>query len=92
MIKAGYVRGDKGHPYFFAWAVPYRATNATVDNFRKNYFLLLPGLISVPVCWAGHCGPRHPALNLWLQRAGRSPGSNLSLSIPRRNANDELDN
>ena len=93
MIKAGYVRGDKGHPYFFALGRSIQGNERTVDNFRKNYFLLLPGLIFVAglLGWA-LAGRAIRPLNLVAATAQEITGSNLSLSIPRRNANDELDN
>jgi len=93
MIKAGYIRGDKGHPYFFALGRSIQGNERTVDNFRKNYFLLLPGLIFITglLGWA-LAGRAIRPLNLVAATAQEITGSNLSLSIPRRNANDELDN
>ena len=93
MIKAGYLRGDKGRPYFFALGRSIQGNERTVANFRKNYFLLLPGLIFVAglLGWA-LAGRAIRPLNLVAATAQEITGSNLSLSIPRRNANDELDN
>jgi len=93
MIKAGYVRGDKGHPYFFALGRSIQGNERTVANFTKNYFLILPGLIFVAglLGWA-LAGRAIRPLNLVAATAQEITGSNLSLRIPRRNANDELDN
>jgi len=93
MIKAGSIRGDKGHLYFFALGRSIYNNERTVDNFMRRYFLLLPGMIFVTglLGWALAARAIRP-LNLVAATAQEITGNNLSLSIPRRNANDELDN
>ncbi len=93
MIKAGSLRGDRGRPYFFAMGRSIAGNERTVANFRQRYFLLLPGMIFLTVLlgWA-LAGRAIRPLNLVAATAQEITGSNLSLRIPRRNANDELDN
>jgi len=93
MIKAGFLRGDRGRPYFFALGRSIESNERTVANFGRRYFLLLPGMIFITglLGWA-LAGRAIRPLNLVAATAQEITGSNLSLSIPRRNANDELDN
>jgi heavy metal sensor kinase len=66
----------------------------TVANFmRSYYFLVLPGAIFVTglLGWA-LAGRAIRPLNLVAATAQEITGSKLSLRIPRRHANDELDN
>ncbi len=94
MIKAGPIRGDKGRLYFFAMGRSIEGNQRTVDNFmRSYYFLVLPGAIFVTglLGWA-LAGRAIRPLNLVAATAQAITGSKLSLRIPRRHANDELDN
>jgi heavy metal sensor kinase len=93
MIKAGSIHGDKGRLYFFALGRSIYNNERTVDNFMRRYFLLLPAMIFVTglLGWA-LAGRAIRPLNLVAATAQEITGANLSLSIPRRNANDELDN
>jgi len=93
MIKAGSLRGDKGRLYFFALGRSIESNERTLANFMRRYFLMLPGMIFVTglLGWA-LAGRAIRPLNLVAATAQEITGSNLSLSIPRRNANDELDN
>ena len=85
--------GEKGHPYFFALGRSIQGNERTVDNFRKNYFLILPGIIFIAglLGWV-LAGRAIRPLNLVAATAREITGCNLSLRIPRRDANDELDN
>jgi heavy metal sensor kinase len=93
MIKAGYLRGDHGREYFFALGRSIYNNERTVSNFMRRYFLMLPAMIFITglLGWA-LAGPAIRPLNLVAATAQEITGNNLSLSIPRRNANDELDN
>ena len=93
MIRAGSIRGDKGKLYFFAVGRAIDGNERTVANFMRRYFLILPGMIFATALlgWA-LAGRAIRPLNLVAATAQEITGSNLSLSIPRRNANDELDN
>src|SRR6266436_813810 len=94
MIKAGSVRGDRGRIFFFALGRAIDANERTVNNFmRRYYFLLMPGAILVTglLGWALASRAIRP-LNLVAAAAQEITSSKLSLRIPRRYANDELDN
>ena len=94
MIKAGSVRADKGRVFFFAVGRAIDANERTVNNFmRRYYFLLMPGAIFVTglLGWALASRAIRP-LNLVAAAAQDVTSSKLSLRIPRRHANDELDN
>lgn len=93
IIKAGPMRGDKGRVYFFALGRSIETNQRTVANFMRRYFLLLPGMILIAslLGWA-LAGRAIRPLNLVAATAQEITGSNLSLSIPRRGASDELDN
>jgi heavy metal sensor kinase len=64
----------------------------TVDRFTRYYFFALPGMIALSALlgWL-IAGRAIRPLNLVAQAAQNITGSNLSLSIPRRGAGDELD-
>lgn len=94
MIRAGAIRGQRGNLYFFAMGRSIEANQRTVDNFmRSYYFLMLPGAIFVTglLGWL-LAGRAIRPLNLVAATAQEITGSKLSLRIPRRGANDELDN
>jgi len=92
MIKAGAVPDEKGRPYFFAIGRSLEANERTVHAFTRTYFLLLPAMIVVAglLGWA-LAGRAIQPLNSVAQAAQTITGSNLSLRIPRRGADDELD-
>jgi heavy metal sensor kinase len=94
MIKAGSIRGDKGRLYFFAMGRSIEGNQRTVANFMRSYYLLvMPGAIFVTglLGWA-LAGRAIRPLNLVAATAQEITGSKLSVRIPRRHANDELDN
>lgn len=94
MIRCGALRGQRGNLYFFAMGRSIEANQRTVDNFmRSYYFLVLPGAIFVTglLGWL-LAGRAIRPLNLVAATAQEITGSKLSLRIPRRGANDELDN
>jgi heavy metal sensor kinase len=94
MIKVGSIRGDKGRLFFFALGRAIDTNERTVNNFmRQYYFLLMPGAIFVTALlgWALAARAIHP-LNLVAAAAQEITSSKLSVKIPRRHANDELDN
>jgi heavy metal sensor kinase len=92
MIKAGAVPDEKGRSYFFAIGRSLEANERTVHDFTRTYFLLLPGMIVVAglLGWA-LAGRAIQPLNSVAQAAQTITGSNLSLRIPPRGADDELD-
>jgi heavy metal sensor kinase len=94
MIKAGSIHGDRGRLFFFAVGRAIDANERTVNNFmRQYYFLLMPGAIFVTglLGWALAARAIRP-LNLVAAAAQEITSSKLSVKIPRRHANDELDN
>ncbi len=94
MIKAGSIRGDRGRLFFFALGRAIDTNERTVNNFtRQYYFLLMPGAIFVTILlgWALAARAIRP-LNLVAAAAQEITSSKLSVKIPRRHANDELDN
>ena len=94
MIKAGSIRGDRGRLFFFALGRAIDTNERTVNNFmRQYYFLLMPGAIFVTglLGWALAARAIRP-LNLVAAAAQEITSSKLSVKIPRRHANDELDN
>lgn len=94
MIKAGSIRGDRGRLFFFAVGRAIDTNERTVNNFmRQYYFLLMPGAILVTALlgWALAVRAIRP-LNLVAAAAQEITSSKLSVKIPRRHANDELDN
>lgn len=94
MIRAGAIRGQRGNLYFFAMGRSIEGNQRTVENFmRSYYFLVLPGAIFVTglLGWL-LAGRAIRPLNLVAATAQEITGSKLSLRIPRRGANDELDN
>jgi len=92
MIKAGSVPDEKGRPYFFAIGRSLEANERTVHAFTRTYFLLLPAMIVVAglLGWA-LAGRAIRPLDSVAQAAQTITGSNLSLRIPPRGADDELD-
>ena len=94
MIRSGAIRGQRGSVYFFALGRSIEGNQRTVDNFTHTYyFLVLPGAIFVTglLGWL-LAGRAIRPLNLVAATAQEVTGSKLSLRIPRRGANDELDN
>jgi heavy metal sensor kinase len=93
LIKSGVVPDDKGRPYFFAIGRSLEASERTLNNFTRSYFLLLPAMIAVAglLGWV-LAGRALRPLNLVAQTAQRTTSSNLAVHIPRRGAEDELDN
>ncbi|MEQ1949604.1 MAG: ATP-binding protein [Bryobacteraceae bacterium] len=92
LIKAGEVPSTDGEPYFFALGRSLEANERTVDTFMGRYFLLLPALIAL-TCFLGWilAGRAVRPVNQVAQAAEGVTGSNLSLRIPKRGADDELD-
>jgi heavy metal sensor kinase len=92
LIKAGSVPDEQGRPYFFAIGRSLEANERTVHAFTRTYFLLLPAMIVVAglLGWA-LAGRAIQPLNSVAQAAQTITGSNLSLRIPPRGADDELD-
>jgi heavy metal sensor kinase len=94
MIKVGSIRGDRGRLFFFALGRAVDTNERTVNNFtRRYYFLLMPGAIFVTglLGWVLASRAIRP-LNLVAAAAQQITSSKLSVKIPRRHANDELDN
>jgi len=92
MIKAGLVPDEKGRPYFLALGRSLEANEKTVYSFTRTYFFLLPGMILLTglLGWALARKAIRP-LDSVAQAAQTITGSNLSLRIPTRGADDELD-
>ena len=84
---------DKGQPYFFALGRSLADSDRTVQHFTRDYFLLLPAMIPLTglLGWV-LAGRAIRPLNCVAQAAQNITGSNLSLQIPLRSADDELDN
>jgi heavy metal sensor kinase len=92
LIKAGTIPGDRGHLYFFAIGRSLDDSRRTVSRLTRNYFILLPGLLTLAslLGWVV-AGRAIQPVNSVAQAAQNITGSNLSLQIPLRGAGDELD-
>ncbi|MEQ1887211.1 MAG: ATP-binding protein, partial [Bryobacteraceae bacterium] len=92
LIKAGELPSKEGERYFLALGRSLEANQRTVDAFMRRYLLLLPGLIAL-MCLLGWllAGRAVHPVNQVAQAAEGVTGSNLSLRIPKRGADDELD-
>jgi len=92
LIKSGAIPDDRGRQYYFAIGRSLEANERAASSFTRQYFLLLPALIAVAslLGWL-LAGRALRPLNLVAQAAQGTTGSNLTTSIPRRGANDELD-
>jgi heavy metal sensor kinase len=92
LIKAGTIPGDRGHSYFFAIGRSLDDSRRTVSRLTRNYFILLPGLLTLAslLGWVV-AGRAIQPVNSVAQAAQNITGSNLSLQIPLRGAGDELD-
>jgi heavy metal sensor kinase len=92
LIEAGVLTGEKRERYFLAVGRSLEGAENTVDRFTRYYFFALPGMIALSALlgWL-IAGRAIRPLNLVAQAAQNITGSNLSLSIPRRGAGDELD-
>jgi heavy metal sensor kinase len=92
VIKAGRVPDDKGRPYFFAIGRSLAPAHKTVRDFTRNYFWLLPAMITLTGLFGWILAGRAiQPVNSVAQAAQNITGSNLSLQIPLRGAGDELD-
>jgi heavy metal sensor kinase len=92
LIKAGVLPDVHRKPYFFAIGRSLESSRSTVRNFTRAYFLLLPLMLLVTgVLGWFLAGRAIEPVNSVAQAAANVHGSNLTLKIPRRGANDELD-
>jgi heavy metal sensor kinase len=93
LIKAGALRDNKGHSYFFALGRSLEDNVRTVSGFTRTYFLLLPGMIALTSI-AGWllAGRAIRPLDSVAHAAQELTGRTLSTQIPNRGAHDELDN
>jgi len=92
LIKAGVMIGDRGGRYFFAVGRSLADSVHTVHTFTRDYFLSLLAIIPLTglLGWL-LAGRAIQPVNEVAQAAQKITGSNLSLQIPLRGANDELD-
>lgn len=93
LIKAGAMQGNKGRLYFLALGRPLDSNVRTVENITRRYALMMLGVIALTslLGWLLSARTIQP-LNSVAKAAQEITSSNLSLQIPRRGANDELDN
>jgi heavy metal sensor kinase len=93
LIRGGAFMDDKDQTYFVAIGRSLASNQRTIDEFTRDYFILLPLLIfsSVLLGWFVSGRALSP-LNDLARAAERISSSNLSLRLPPRNSGDELDN
>jgi heavy metal sensor kinase len=92
LIKAGVMLDDRGGRYFFAVGRSLADSVRTVHTFTREYFLSLLAIIPLTglLGWL-LAGRAIQPVNEVAQAAQKITGSNLSIQIPLRGANDELD-
>jgi heavy metal sensor kinase len=93
LVEAGRVLDEeRKHRYFFAIGRSLEESGKTVDQFTRNYFLSLLGLVPLSslLGWLVAGRALRP-VNLVAQAAQNITGSNLSSKIALRGAGDELD-
>ena len=92
LVKRGWLLGTHRKRYFLALGRSQADSQRNVGVFTRNYFLFIPGLITLS-CLLGWmvAGRALWPLNSVAQAAQNITGSNLSLRIPKRGAGDELD-
>jgi heavy metal sensor kinase len=93
LIRGGAFMDDKDQTYFVAIGRSLASNQRTINEFTRDYFILLPLLIfsSVLLGWFVSGRALSP-LNDLARAAERISSSNLSLRLPPRNSGDELDN
>ena len=93
LIRAGRITGvTYGRPYYFAIGRSLESSVTTVAAFTRNYFLALPLLVALTslLGWWVAGGVLKPLTEV-AYAADKITGSSLSLNIPLRGADDELD-
>ncbi len=93
MVRAGRIRGViAGKPYYFAIARSMELNARTLKIFTTNYFAALPFLVTFTAIMGWWVAGRIlQPLNAVAHVADTITGANLSLQIPLRGADDELD-
>src|SRR6185503_10942106 len=92
MIKAGKLPGEKHSLYFFAIGRTLADADRTVAGFTRTYLLFLPvGIAFTGILGWFLAGRAIQPVYAVAGAAQELTGSNLSMKIPLRGAEDELD-
>lgn len=91
-IRTGIVTDQARHPYYMAICRSVAEEERTLNGIARRYLNLLPVLIGLSCVWGWFMAGRAiRPVNSVAQAAERISGSNLTVRIPSRNADDELD-
>src|SRR5688572_5551795 len=92
LIRSGVLSSDNDQPYYVAIGRSYAEGNRIINEFTHYYFVLLPVIIA-SACVLGWfmAGRALIPVNELARTAQRITGANLTVQIPPRGANDELD-
>jgi heavy metal sensor kinase len=92
LTRSGFLMGEDNKPYYIAIGRSYAEGNRILDQFTRSYSILLPlMIISVSVLGWFMAGRALRPVNELARTAQRITGSNLTVQIPLRDADDELD-
>ena len=92
LIRSGVVMSDDDKPYYVAIGRSYAEGDRILRGFTRYYFALVP-LVIASACVLGWfmAGRALVPVNDLARTAQRITGSNLTVQIPKRGADDELD-
>ncbi|HYL78420.1 MAG TPA: ATP-binding protein [Bryobacteraceae bacterium] len=92
MIRSGLMVDERGHKYYLAIGRAIDYNDQVIQNFTRNYFLVVPVVIVFTgVLGWFLAGRALNPVNSVAATAQRITHSNLDLQIPQREAGDELD-
>ncbi|HYP12403.1 MAG TPA: ATP-binding protein, partial [Bryobacteraceae bacterium] len=92
LIRSGVLVGEDDRPYYLAIGRSYELGNRIIQEFTHYYSILLPLMIfSASVLGWFMAGRALRPVNELARTAQRITGSNTTVQIPSRGANDELD-
>jgi heavy metal sensor kinase len=92
LMRSGILIGDDEKPYYVAIGRSYADGNRILDQFTRYYSILLPLMIvSASVLGWFMAGRALIPVNELARTAQRITGANLTVQIPLRDADDELD-
>lgn len=92
LIRSGVIVGEDDRPYYLAIGRSYEQGNAIISEFTHYYSILLPLMIlSASVLGWFMAGRALSPVDHLARTAQRITGSNTTVQIPLRGADDELD-